>query len=210
MDPSALVSVQRLQADSASPVNTQRKRSYSESDSPSAHSPSNFPPLAQRIRSDLQIGEESPEREQLRTQLTPLKSPCPSSPRAKGFPPPAPLAFTPPKIQEGFETPVTQFQSSPGVKEIPLPAPLVFNIQEDTEVEMLEKSNDELLEKSKDAEESGTESATSENDDSEAVKTAVDAIDLEGGLEAVKERIRLLQSLWKEMRKKELEGNPCD
>ena len=206
----ALVSVQRLQADSASPVNTQRKRSYSESDSPSAHSPSNFPPLAQRIRSDLQIGEESPEREQLRTQLTPLKSPCPSSPRAKGFPPPAPLAFTPPKIQEGFETPVTQFQSSPGVKEIPLPAPLVFNIQEDTEVEMLEKSNDELLEKSKDAEESGTESATSENDDSEAVKTAVDAIDLEGGLEAVKERIRLLQSLWKEMRKKELEGNPCD
>ena len=181
----ALVSVQRLQADSASPVNTQRKRSYSESDSPSAHSPSNFPPLAQRIRSDLQIGEESPEREVLRTQLTPLKSPCPSSPRAKGFPPPAPLAFTPPKIQEGFETPVTQFQSSPGVKEIPPPAPLVFtpsNIQEDTEVEMLEKSNDELLEK----------------------------IDLEGGLEAVKERIRLLQSLWKEMRKKELQENPCD
>ena len=121
-----------------------------------------------------------------------------------------PLHSLPPKIQEGFETPVTQFQSSPGVKEIPLPAPLVFNIQEDTEVEMLEKSNDELLEKSKDAEESGTESATSENDDSEAVKTAVDAIDLEGGLEAAKERIRLLQSLWKEMRKKELEGNPCD
>ena len=130
-----------------------------------------------------QIGEESPEREVLRTQLTPLKSPCPSSPRAKSFPPPAPLAFTPPKIQDGFETPVTQFKSSPGVKEIPPPAPLVFtlsNIQEDIEVE--------LLEKSKDAEESGTESATSENDDSEA-------IDLEGGLEAVKERIRLLQSL---------------
>ena len=51
---------------------------------------------------------------------------------------------------------------------------------------------------------------TSENDDSEAIKTAVDAIDLEGGLEAVKERIRLLQSLWKEMRKKELQENPCD
>ena len=67
----ALASVQRLQADSASPVNTQstRKRSYSESDSPNAHSPSNFPPLAQRIRSDLQIGEESPEREQLRQAL---------------------------------------------------------------------------------------------------------------------------------------------
>ena len=65
----ALASVQRLQADSASPVNTQstRKRSYSESDSPNAHSPSNYPPLAQMIRSDLQIGEVSPEREQLRT-----------------------------------------------------------------------------------------------------------------------------------------------
>ena len=106
----ALASVQRLQADSASPVNTQstRKRSYSESDSPNAHSPSNFPPLAQRIRSDLQIGEESPEREQLRTQPTPLKFPSPSSPLVLGFPPPAPLLFTPPKIQEGFETPVSQ------------------------------------------------------------------------------------------------------
>ena len=73
----ALASVQHLQAVSASPVDTQsyRKRSYSESDSPSAHSPSKFPPLAQRIRSDLQIGEESPERELLRTQPSPLKSP---------------------------------------------------------------------------------------------------------------------------------------
>ena len=102
----ALASVQRLQADSASPVNTQSTRKRS--DSPNAHSPSNFPPLAQRIRSDLQIGEESPEREQLRTQPTPLKFPSPSSPRVKGFPPPAPLVFTPPKIQEGFETPVAQ------------------------------------------------------------------------------------------------------
>ena len=70
------------------------------------------------------------------------------------------------------------------MKEIPPPAPLEFTpsyTQEDTEVKMLEKSNDELLEKSKDAEESGTESATSENDDSEA-------IDLEGGLVAVKKR----------------------
>ena len=101
----ALASVQHLQAVSASPVDTQsyRKRSYSESDSPSAQSPSNFPLLAQRIRSDLQIGEESPERELLRT--TPLKFSSPSSPRVKGFPPPAPLAFTPPKIQEGCETP---------------------------------------------------------------------------------------------------------
>ena len=105
-----LVSVQRLQADSASPANTQstKKRSYSESDSPNARSPSKFSPLAQRIRSDLQIGEESPGKELLRTQPSPLKSSSPSSPRVMGFPPPAPLAFTPPKIQEGFEIPVTQ------------------------------------------------------------------------------------------------------
>ena len=103
----ALVSVQHMQADSASPTQSTKKRSYSESHSPSALSPSNFPPLAQRIRSDLQIGEESPERELLRTRSTPLKFPSPSSPRVKGFPPPAPLAFTPSKFQEGFETPVT-------------------------------------------------------------------------------------------------------
>ena len=127
----ALASVHHLQAVSASPVDTPstRKRSYSESDSPSALSPSNFPPLAQRIRSDLQIGEESPERELLRNQLTPLKFPSPSSPGVNGFPPPAPLAFTPSKLQvgfEGFETPVTQ---------------------------LLERSKDaELFEKSRDAE----------------------------------------------------------
>ena len=55
--------------------------------------------------SDLQIDEQSPERELLRTQPTPLKSPSPNCPRVKGFPPPAPLAF---KIKEGFETLVTQ------------------------------------------------------------------------------------------------------
>ena len=73
------------------------------------------------------------------------------------------------------------------MKEIPPPAPLVFTpskIQEDTEVE--------LLEKSKDAEESGTESVASESDEPEAVET-VDGIDLE----AVKERIQSLESLLK-------------
>ena len=63
----------------------------------SALSPSNIPPLAQKIRSDLQISEESPERELLRTQPTLMKSPSPSSPR--GFLPPSPLAFTPTKIK---------------------------------------------------------------------------------------------------------------
>ena len=53
--------------------------------------------MAQKIRSDLQISEESPERELLRTQPTLMKSPSPSSPR--GFPPPSPLSFTPTKIQ---------------------------------------------------------------------------------------------------------------
>ena len=50
----ALAMVKRLQADSVSPVTTPstRKRSYSESNSPNAHSPSNFHPLAQRIRDD--------------------------------------------------------------------------------------------------------------------------------------------------------------
>ena len=49
--------------------------------------------------SDLQIDEQSPERELLRTPPIPLKSPSPN------YPPPAPLAF---KIKEGFETLVTQ------------------------------------------------------------------------------------------------------
>jgi len=111
----AQASVQRLQADSVLLVKTpsRRERSYSESDSPNAHSPSNFHPLAQRIRSDLQIGEEFPERERLRIQLTSVKSPFPSPTR--GFPSPATLAFTPLKIQEKFETPVESVQTQEGV-----------------------------------------------------------------------------------------------
>ena len=71
--------------------------------SPSAPSPLRSP-LAQRIRADLQIGEcetESPERELLRSQQSPEKSPSPSSPPcAKEFPLPAPLVFTPAKKLE--------------------------------------------------------------------------------------------------------------
>ena len=96
----ALACVQRLQAASISPVHTQSTKKR-----PTL--PQTFLPW---LRSDLQIGEESPERELLRTQptpqQTPLKSPSPSSPLATGFSPPAPLAFTHPKIQEGFEIPV--------------------------------------------------------------------------------------------------------
>ena len=60
--------------------------------------------MAQRIRADFKIGEseiESPEKELLRSQPSPEKAPSPISPSsAKGFPPPAPLAFTPAKLQE--------------------------------------------------------------------------------------------------------------
>ena len=59
--------VQRPRAASASPVSA-KKRPLS--DSPTALSPSSLLPLAQRIRSDIQIGEsdvESPEKEILRS-----------------------------------------------------------------------------------------------------------------------------------------------
>ena len=64
--------VQRLQAVSALPVSTPsgNKRPFPDSPSPS---PSNLPPLSQRIREDIQIGEseiESPEKETLRSALS--------------------------------------------------------------------------------------------------------------------------------------------
>ena len=65
--------------------------------------------MAQRIREDLQISEnevDSPEREMLRSQIFPEKSPPPSPPCVKGFPSPAPLVFTPSKTQEDTEIPV--------------------------------------------------------------------------------------------------------
>ena len=66
----ALVCVQRLQAVPNLPVNTQGSKKRPFPYSPSAPSPSNLPPLAQRIRSDIQVGEsevESPEKEILRS-----------------------------------------------------------------------------------------------------------------------------------------------
>ena len=91
--------VQRLQADSASPdPHSSKKRPLS--DSPSALSPSNLLPLAQRIRTDIKIGEkevESPEK--LRSTPCPDGPPSPISPCAKGFPSPAPLVFTPVQLE---------------------------------------------------------------------------------------------------------------
>ena len=87
--------VQRPRAASASPVSA-KKRPLS--DSPTALSPSSLLPLAQRIRSDIQIGEsdvESPEKEILRSSPIPQNSPFPISPCAKGLPSPAHLVFTP-------------------------------------------------------------------------------------------------------------------
>ena len=70
--------------------------------SPSAPSPSNLPPLAQRIRSDIKVGEcevecevESTEQEILRSSPSPENSLSPISPCAKRTPMPAPLVFTP-------------------------------------------------------------------------------------------------------------------
>ena len=94
----ALSCVQRQQAVSASSVNTQSTKKRTFSDSPSALSPPNLPPLAQRIRSDIQIGEsenESPEKELLRSSPCPELSPSQLSSSVKEIPPPAPLVFTP-------------------------------------------------------------------------------------------------------------------
>ena len=90
--------VQRLQAVPAFNEKTQTSRKRPLPDSPSAPSPSNLPPLAQRIRSDIQVGESepgSPEKEILRSSHSPEISSPPISPCAKGFPLPAPLVFTP-------------------------------------------------------------------------------------------------------------------
>ena len=96
----ALACVQRLQA---VPVSTQSPKKRPFPDSPSVPSPSNLPPLAQRIRSDIQVGDsevDSPEKEVLRSSPSPESSLPPISPCVKGYPSPTPLVFTPvpPKI----------------------------------------------------------------------------------------------------------------
>ena len=98
----ALACVKRLQVDPALQMDTESAKKRSAA----LLSPSNLSPLAQRIRSDIGIAEcevESPERELLRSQLCPENTPPPCSPCVKGFPSPAPLVFTPCKIQEVAE-----------------------------------------------------------------------------------------------------------
>ena len=105
----ALACVQQLHGAAASPVSTQSANKRPFPDSPNAPSPSHLPPLAQRIRSDFQIGEgevESPERELLRSQPDPESFPPLNSPHCvQGVPPPAPLVFTPQKSHERSEMP---------------------------------------------------------------------------------------------------------
>ena len=98
----ALACVQRQQAVSALSVSTQSATKRPFPDSPSAPSPSNHPPLAQRIRKDIQVGEseiESPEhcsaKEILRSPPFPEDSPSPFSPCMRALHSPAPLVFTP-------------------------------------------------------------------------------------------------------------------
>ena len=90
--------VQRLQAAQALPVSTLSAIKRPLPDSPSATPPSNLPPLAQRIRSDIKVADsefESPQKEILRSSPSPENSPPPISPCAKHLPAPAPLVFTP-------------------------------------------------------------------------------------------------------------------
>ena len=103
----ALACFERQQADQALQVNNKSARKRPLSGSPSAPSPSNNSPLSQRIRADLQLEleseVESPERELLRSRDFP-ENPLPiSPPSVKGFPPPAPLVFSPSKFNVGSE-----------------------------------------------------------------------------------------------------------
>ena len=93
----AQASVQRLKAGSVFPVSTPsgNKRPFPDSSSPS---PSNLPPLPQRIRKDIQIDEsevEYPEKEILRSAPILENSPSLISPCSTGHPSPAQLVFTP-------------------------------------------------------------------------------------------------------------------
>ena len=97
--------VQRQQAVPASTENAKKR--------PAALlSPSNLSPLAQRIRSDFQIGEssevESPEKEVLRSSPCPEKSPSPVCPCTKDFPSPEPLVFTPLKALGAVNSPLPE------------------------------------------------------------------------------------------------------
>ena len=94
----AQVCVQRLQAAPALQEHSQSERKRPLPTSPSDPSPSHLPPLSQRIRRDIQIGEnevESPEKEVLRFDPFIENSPALFSPCLKDIPSPVSLVFTP-------------------------------------------------------------------------------------------------------------------
>ena len=94
----ALACVQRLQGGLALSLSTPSAKKRPLPDSPNAPFPSNLPPLAQRIRKDIQVGEsevKSPENEVLRSTPFLGNSPSPISPGLKGIPSPVPLVLTP-------------------------------------------------------------------------------------------------------------------
>ena len=129
----ALACVQRLQAASVLPVTTSSARKRPLPSSPTVFSHLHCSPLAQRIRADFQIGEnevESPEKEKevLRSHTSPKNLPSPSSPCVKGLPPPAPLAFTPPMVQEVIEIPELA-----EIVEVDEPAPVLEIVKEGVE-----------------------------------------------------------------------------
>merc|ERR1712212_1118798 len=143
----ALACVQQLQGAAASPVSTQSANKRPLPDSPNAPSPSHLPPLAQRIRSDFQIGEgevESPERELLRSQLDPESfSPLISPHCVQGVPPPAPLVFTPQKSHERSEMPANTAEEVSAEKVAALEGSVVICDEKKRNTEQIEEEFEE-------------------------------------------------------------------
>ena len=202
--------VQRLQADptlQVSPLIGARKRVQSCSPSPS---PSNRSPLAQRMRTDFQIGEhemESPERESLRSQSYPEKTPSPpiSPPSVRGFPPPAPLSFTPSKNQDGTESP--EISEETVVKEVAEVVKEVAKVAEVAEKgssgevfkDDQSESEEETVEEKEHVEETETEKENVEEEKTtekkeivEEKESVVEKVPLEER-RRIEERIRLME-----------------
>ena len=109
-------------------------------------SPSKQSPLAQRMRSDFQIGDsenESPEKELLRSHLSPKNFPSPtiSPPNVKGFPPPAPLALTPLTLKTNDEVEIVRSDFLESIKAVEKAEPVkvvqsveIFNVEENDKV----------------------------------------------------------------------------
>ena len=162
--------VQRLQAASALPSTPSGyKRPFSDSSSPS---PSNHPPLPQRIRKDFQIEEsevESPEKEILRSAPILGNSPTPVSPLVKDFPSPAPLVLTPvPPVPLFFTPPKSQERSE-------MPANIAEEISAEKVVALEGSESDlEKLDESEGSESEGSESEGEERRKTERVKVLRD------------------------------------